>query len=192
MRSLLARSRRPLTVLASVAVMAGVYLPVGPASDQVRVRRVVATPVPVPAFVPVSMAIPKIDLEAPIVPVQTEPDGKMGSPKTARDVGWWEGRKAGKGNVLLAAHHDWNGALGSFYRLGDLEKGDQVIVRGDGKALTYRIVWVKNYDRNTDATELLGNDNGQVATLITCGGVFDTSAGTHAERIVARASLVSA
>ena len=51
---------------------------------------------------------------------------------------------------------------------------------------------MKNYDRNIDATDLLGNENGQVATLITCGGTFDTIARTHRERVVARAELVTA
>jgi LPXTG-site transpeptidase (sortase) family protein len=99
------------------------------------------------------------------------------------------------GNLLLDGHHDWNGRTGSFYRLPELKKGDEVVVVGDGKSkkLVYRVIWVKNYDRNIDATDLLGNKSGrQVATLITCGGTFDTIARTHRERVVARAELVTA
>ena len=149
---------------------------------------------PIRAFTPVKLEIPKLGVDAPVVPVWTYEDGTMQSPKTADDVGWWAGRKAGKGNLLLDGHHDWNRRQGSFYRLAELKPGDVINVRGDDptKVLTYRIVWVKNYDRNIDATDLLGNENGQVATLITCGGTFDTIARTHRERVVARAELVTA
>jgi LPXTG-site transpeptidase (sortase) family protein len=195
-KGLMARLRRPLTVTASVAVAAGVMLPTGaqvPVAP--TVSRVVATPVPVPVFTPSKLVIPRIDLEAPIVPVGTEPDGTMSAPKTAHDVGWWQGRKAGEGNVLLDGHHDWNGRFGSFYRLPELKAGDKIIIYGSNKkkVLTYKLVWLKNYDRNIDATDLLGNKSGkQIATLITCAGVFDVAAGTRSERAVARAELVSA
>jgi sortase A len=184
--------RRPMVVAASIAVMASGLLP-SEAAPKPVVQRVISTPTPIRAFKPVSLEIPKIDVDAPVVPVWTYQDGTMESPKTAEDVGWWAGRKAGKGNLLMDGHHDWNRRQGSFYRLPELKAGDEVIVRGDAedKVLVYRVVWVKNYDRNIDATELLGNKSGQVATLITCGGTFDTIARTHRERVVARAELVT-
>lgn len=191
-----ARMRRPLTMTASLAVIAGAFLPLdGQVNAQApRIQRIVATPVPLPVFQPARLEIPKIGVDAPVVSVGTEADGKMAAPSTAHDVGWWHGRKAGEGNVLLDGHHDWNGRVGSFYRLPELKEGDEVIVRGEGgdEVLTYRVVWVKNYDRSIDATELLGNEsNEQMATLITCGGTFDTIARTHRERVVARAELVT-
>jgi LPXTG-site transpeptidase (sortase) family protein len=144
----------------------------------------------------VKLSIPAIGVDAPVVPVWTETEtGRMASPGTAEDVGWWAGRKAGTGNVLLDGHHDWNGKTGVFYELPKLKPGDEVVVLGDKpeKKLTYRVLWIKNYDRNIDATDLLGNKTGkQMATLITCGGTFDTIARTHRERVVARAELVSA
>src|SRR5688500_9420149 len=170
----LARLRRPLTVLASVAVTTGVMLPTGaPASSPPTVQRVVATPIPMPEFKPLKLTIPKIGVEHDVEPVGPEPDGTMASPSNGQNIGWWAGRKAGEGNVLLDGHHDWNGATGPFYRLQELKKGDEVVVAGDGKneKLVYKVIWVKNYDRNIDATDLLGNKSGsQVATLITCGG----------------------
>ncbi len=193
LRSVAARLRGPLMIAVSAAAMAAAYLPAD-AAPRPTLQRIIAEPVEIPVFTPVTLSIPTLKVKAPIVPVGTEPDGKMGSPRTAKDVGWWAGRKAGKGNVLLAAHHDWNGTVGTFYRLGELEAGDIVIVKGSKKSkeLRYRVVWVKNYDRDIDATELLGNkEKKQIATLITCGGTFDTIARTHRERVVARAELVT-
>jgi sortase A len=184
--------RRPLVVLASVAVVASGFIPSEAAPAPVA-QRIVHTPAPIRAFTPLTLEIPKIGVDAPVIPVWTYEDGRMAEPKTAHEVGWWAGRKAGKGNLLLDGHHDWNGRTGSFYRLPELKAGDEIHVRGNDetKVLTYRVVWVKNYDRNIDASDLLGNDNGQVATLITCGGTFDTIARTHRERVVARAELVT-
>ncbi len=124
----------------------------------------------------------------------------MGTPKNAKDIAWWSGRKAGQGNVLLAAHHDWKGATGSFYRLGDLDIGDKIVVTGDkpDKKLTFFVTWKKNLARDIDATDVLGpqgdtdsygKEGKPVATLITCGGQFDTSLRTHRERVVVRAEL---
>ena len=192
---LVMRLRRTLTVAVSAIAVAGATLPgraVVPQAAPVVMHRVVATPKPIPVFTPTRLEIPKIGVDNPVVPVYTTTDGRMGAPTTAADVGWWAGRKAGKGNVLLDGHHDWNGVEGSFYRLADLKPGDRVIVKGDkpDQVLTYKIIWVKNFDRNINAKELLNGKAGQVATLITCGGTFDTIAHTHRERVVARATLV--
>jgi sortase A len=203
---LLARLRTPVILVASVAVLgASVGFGGTPQRAPQATERVVpeATPKPVSPFTPVSVSIPDIDMDAPTVPVGTQADGAMGTPKNAVDIAWWQGRKAGQGNVLLAAHHDWNGRTGSFYRLDELEVGDKIVVTGDepDKELIFYVTWKKSLDRNIDATEILGpqgdtdefgKDGKPVATLITCGGVFDTSLRTHRERIVVRGELVPA
>lgn len=185
------RVRRPVTVTASIVVVAAGFAPFETyVSAQPATRRVVATPIPVQVFTPVEMEIPKLGVRAPIVPVGTEADGKMASPRTGEDVGWWFGRKPGQGNALFDAHVDWSGRPGPFARLHELKPGDEVIVRGARGTMTYRISWLRKMDRNIDATEVLGNSGGgQEATLITCFGPFDRSIGTRRDRLVARAVL---
>jgi len=180
-----------MTVTVSFAAAVVGFLPIdGFAIAQPQSYRVIATPVPAPVLVPVGMEIPKIGMQAPVVPVGTMSDGTMASPQGAVDVGWWQGRKPGEGNALFAAHVNWNGRQGSFSRLKELKPGDEIVVRGKDGAVKYRVVWVRNFDPNMDATELLGNESGgQIATLITCGGQFDRSIGHHTERVVARAVL---
>lgn len=180
-----------MTVTASFAVVVAGFMPLESfAIAQPKSYRVIATPVPAPVVLPVRMEIPTIGMQAPVVPVGTMADGTMASPQGAVDIGWWEGRKPGQGNALFAAHVNWNGRQGSFARLKELKPGDEIVVRGDKGTVKYRVVWVKNFDPNMDATQLLGNDGGeQIATLITCGGAFDRSIGHHTERVVARAVL---
>ena len=189
--SFFSRVRRHVTVLASVGVVAAGYLP-AEALDiaQPAARRVVVTPAPIVVLTPAELEIPRLGVRAPIVPVGTEADGTMASPGSGVDVGWWSGRKPGEGNALFDAHVDWGGKPGPFARLSELKPGDEVIVRGADGDVTYRISWLRKFDRNIDATEILGNASGeQVATLITCFGPFDRSIGTRRERLVARAVL---
>ncbi|MGH2760085.1 MAG: class F sortase [Actinomycetota bacterium] len=183
---------RPLmTVAASLAVVATGFLPLdGLVAEDLAARRIVQEPVRLVKFQPGEMEIPAIGVRAPVVPVGTHEDGTMASPTGAVDVGWWNGLRPGEGNALFAAHVNWNGRLGPFYRLKELKAGDEVVIKGDGKSVTYKVVWVRNFDPNMDAAELLGNESGdQIATLITCGGVFDRSIGHYTERVVARAVL---
>jgi len=203
MRQTLVRLRTPVILVASVAVLGasvgfgGTPQPARQATERVAPE---PTPKPVSPFTPVSVSIPEIDMDAPTVPVGTTSAGAMDTPKNAVDIAWWAGRKAGEGNVLLAAHHDWNGRTGSFYRLDELDVGDKIVVTGDkpDKNLTFYVTWKKSLARDIDATEVLGpqgdtekygKDGQPVATLITCGGVFDTSLRTHRERVVVRAEL---
>lgn len=203
MTQTLARFRAPAIIVACIAVVGAAVLPGGftaPKSrEKLTASRPAETPKPVSPFRPQSVSIPKIDMEAPTVPVGTTADGAMGTPSNATDIAWWAGMKAGKGNVLLAAHHDWNGRTGSFYRLDELEVGDEIVVNGDkpGKEITFFVTWKKAVERDIDATDVLGpqeaetygKDGKPVATLITCGGAFDTSLRTHVDRIVVRAEL---
>jgi LPXTG-site transpeptidase (sortase) family protein len=183
-----------MTVMASVGVVAAGFMPVDSMfTAQPIARRVIATPVAAPVFVPTEMTVPRLNLKGtPVVEVGTYDDGTMESPTGAVNIGWWKGRKPGQGNTLFAAHHDWSGQPGSFKHLNTLKVGDKVIIEGEGKRLVYVVSWVRNYDGDIDATKLLDNRSGkQIATLITCGGAFDTSTRHHVERVVARAVLTA-
>lgn len=192
MHSLRSRLRRPLLVLASVGISATVLFVDTPAPV---VEQAVATPAPTlappPVFVPEEVEIPRIEMTAPTVPVGTRQDGSMDTPKNAVDIAWWSGVKAGEGNTLLAAHRDWSGQLGSFYRLSELEVGDEIVVRGEGEQSTYVVEWSKQMDADVEASEILGPQGEPVVTLITCGGVFDRSIRHYTDRVVVRGVLAA-
>ncbi len=192
--ALAARLRRSLTVLASVAAVAAMTLPLE--AEQPRTSALVPATVTAKTFedfVPKRLQLPKLGIDAPIVEVLTAQDGTMGSPTNATDIGWYPGVKPGKGNALFDSHHDWNGAEGSFYRLEEMRPGDEIVVLGSkpGQKLVYTVVWNRQVNGGIDATDLLGAHKGrQETTLITCGGAFDTQTRHHVDRIVVRAELV--
>jgi len=192
LRLLFARARRPITLVASAAVVAAtVATAPAPAAVPKRLEAAAPTPTPVPIFIPSRIVIPALQVSAPIVPVGTEPDGSMGTPKSAAEVAWWQGTPVGAGNALFAGHSDWNGSPGSFQALGDLTPGSTVVVMGQGKALTFRVIWVRLMSGGVDATTILGPQPAPVVTLVTCGGVFDTSIGHHLSRYVVRGVLAA-
>lgn len=138
--------------------------------------------------------LPTLGRSAPLVKVDVNSRGEMAVPSNARDVGWldqgpWPGQTQ---NPVLAGHIAYSKKAGTFNRIQDLNPGDPVHVTMDGVRYTYRIIWVRLYDRNTPHVEkIMGYTEVPSVTLITCGGTFDRRAGTHSKRVVARAQIVT-
>lgn len=142
-----------------------------------------------------AVAIPALGVEAPIVKVGVGMTGEMVVPRNAGDAAWLDqGPYPGQTkNVVLAGHISWNRVRGAFASIGDLEVGDQVVVSMDGKDRTFEVKWNCAFPFNSDfAEQIMGKTLQPSVTLITCGGTFDASRGTHNQRIVVRAELVRA
>lgn len=144
---------------------------------------------------PEAIRIPAIDVVGPVVDVGLTTLDKAGRtamdvPTNARDIAWLRDIKIGEGNAQLAGHRDYKGRRGTFYNLGDLKPGDEIhIDTVEGDSVTYTVEWVKMFDANVDATELLSDQGRPVLTLITCGGTFNRATRHYEERYVVRAGL---
>lgn len=141
-----------------------------------------------------SIEVAAIGASAKIVRVGVAMNSQMVVPKNALDVAWLDqGPYPGTTqNVVLAGHISWGGRLGTFNRLQALSAGDPIVVTMDGIRYTYRTIWQRTVDRNTeDVLKIMGFTEVPSVTLITCGGAFDRRAGTHVGRVVARGQLVS-
>ncbi|MEZ4521425.1 MAG: class F sortase [Thermomicrobiales bacterium] len=151
------------------------------------------TPTPAPAGIdPVAIHIPKIDVFTDVIPVGTTPDGAMEAPGNYDDVGWWSpGARPGQiGRAVFAAHVDspWGPAV--FFRLDELQPGDEIIV-GDGLSEQHYIVrGAATYRADAAPVEdIFGPSSEQELVLITCGGVFDRRSATYVHRRVVFAVL---
>jgi hypothetical protein len=66
-----------------------------------------------------------------------------------------------------------------------------IVLQINGRKLIFRTAWVCEFARtSTLAPKIMGYTEVPSVTLITCSGAFDSYAGTHTERMVARAELV--
>jgi LPXTG-site transpeptidase (sortase) family protein len=140
--------------------------------------------------------IPKIEVDAPVLGLGLEPDGKMDVPDNYNDVGWYSlGTAPGEvGNAVLGAHVD-NGAdiSGVFKNIKRLEIGDDIYTTDNSKErLRFKITKIERYDYQTrDTGEVFGNTGKRRLVLITCDGTFLPEKGTYDERLIVFAELVS-
>jgi LPXTG-site transpeptidase (sortase) family protein len=162
------------------------------------------TPTPLPPLgdQPYQIMIDKIGVDAPVsaygLDEQAVPEIPTGDDaKTA--VAWYKfTAKPGVGsNAVFAGHVTWFGEA-VFYRLPDVELGDDIRLRGgDGTELLYRVSNVfRVLASDPNARALMSGTSSDILTIITCDGVFTASddpitGGEYDNRLVIRANLVS-
>ncbi len=140
---------------------------------------------------PLYMAIPSIQVDAPVVAVGLTNDGSMDVPKRAGDIGWFEysPRPGLRGNSIVAGHLDWQGSPGVFQKLASAKSGDAVIVRGaDGVGHKYGVEWLREFPADGASPRVVFEPLVAYGlTLITCGGKWNPVSRRYDTRIVVRA-----
>ena len=140
-----------------------------------------------------TVSIPALATTAAVVRVAVDATGRMPVPPVAGQVAWLDqgGVPGRTNNLVLAGHVTWQGMPGAFHRIGDLVPNDMVVLSIGGRRLTFRVTWVCEFPQATKlAAQIMGHTLVPSVTLITCAGGWDTEAGTHYERMVARAELI--
>jgi sortase (surface protein transpeptidase) len=141
---------------------------------------------------PVSLRIPAIGVDARVVPVGLGPGRTMEVP--AVDLaGWYElgPRPGAAGPAVIVGHVDSRRGPAVFFRLGQLRRGDRVVVgRARGAPRTFVVDRVERQPKQALPTERIWNPTRRpVLRLITCGGSFDRASGHHRDNVVVYANL---
>lgn len=153
-------------------------------------RRPTVKPLPRMTFSPsepVRLRIPKLQLDAPVVPVGRTSTGEMAAPEGRHDVGWYSyGYLPGVlGNATLAAHSWHEEGEGAFSRLQDLVKGDTIEVETKTKQLRFIVAHARSYPQTAQGlTEVFGPSDTARLNLVTCIGTWDEAAKRYEERLV--------
>lgn len=138
--------------------------------------------------------IPKIAVEADIVPVGLEPDGKMTSPSKPFELGWYEfGAKPGEpGNAVLAGHFDGpDGSPAIFAQLHQIAFGDVIEYTTATGTHTYKVIKQDSYTlEEAPMEEIFGKSDRKLLRLITCDGSWSMRDETYSHRLVVTAQLV--
>lgn len=146
------------------------------------------------AFVaPNMIEIPKLHAKAPVISVTTLPDGALDVPLDPRTVGWWNGGAkpgAAKGTAILDGHVNYKGVDGVLSRIGTLNPGDTVWIRGlhNGKKtrVKFVITGVRTYHKKAlPYKEIFDQKSVGRLAIVTCGGPFDAQTGNYLDNIVA-------
>jgi LPXTG-site transpeptidase (sortase) family protein len=91
---------------------------------------------------PYTLRIPRIGVEAPVVPIESNDDRVLLPPRDPGIAGWWrDGAAPGEpeGSAILVGHTVRNNGGGVFDEVGTLRRGDTIEVEGSQSALTYRV-----------------------------------------------------
>ena len=86
--------------------------------------------------------IPRIDVDAPVVPIRANQNRVLDPPRDPSVVGWWsDGAAPGetRGSAVMVGHTVRNKGGGVFDDVGDLSRGDAIEVDGSDSRLSYRV-----------------------------------------------------
>ncbi|MFI7249038.1 class F sortase [Micromonospora chalcea] len=171
---------------------------VGPATPGPTTGAPGAAPAPLPRSAPTTISIPRIGVRAEIMSLGTNPDGTVQVPPLdqAMKAGWYSpGASPGEaGNAVIVGHVD-SAQLGPavFFNLGALVAGDTIVVtRQDGRSATFTVREVGSYPKTAfPAAQVYGPSAVPALRVVTCGGVFDKTAGSYLNNIVVYAPMTS-
>nr|WP_239543541.1 class F sortase [Micromonospora terminaliae] len=143
-----------------------------------------------PRAEPVRVTIPRIGVDADIVPVATDENGALEVPPLDHPeiAGWYRrGPTPGEaGNAVLVGHVDSLRGPAVFFDLGRLRPGDTVeVTRADGRVAVFTVDGVGAYPKEHFPTERVYGGGAEARLrLITCGGRFNPRTGSYPDNIV--------
>jgi LPXTG-site transpeptidase (sortase) family protein len=143
------------------------------------------------------LVIPRLGVDAPTITLGVDATGTMLAPAAPMDVAWYSfsAQPGQSGNAVMAGHVDYlNYGPAVFWRLREARAGDEVqVVLNDGTIFNYTVSSVTSYDADTaPVAEIVGPTPGETLTLITCTGTFDRTTRQYENRLVVRATRLTA
>ena len=143
---------------------------------------------------PVSLTIPLIGVKTNLITLGLAAGGAMQVPSTSTVAGWFTGspRPGAVGSSIIVGHVDSKSGPGIFFRLPELNKGDDVYIkRSDGSTAEFRVTEVQEYPKDHFPTDrVYGPTPDAELRLITCGGTFDSVTGHYLSNIIVYASQI--
>jgi hypothetical protein len=145
---------------------------------------------------PVRIAIPSLDVDAPVHPVGLDSDGAIAAPPLhlAGPAGWYrDGPSPGQhGAAVIVGHVDDRRGPAVFYGIGDLPEGSRIeVTRRDRQVAVFEVTGVRTYPKERlPPDEVYGDFREPALRLITCGGPWVGGGTGYADSVVVFATLV--
>ncbi|MGI9083694.1 MAG: class F sortase [Aeromicrobium sp.] len=138
---------------------------------------------------PVSLSIPAIKVAASVTRLGLNKDKTVEVPDDPNDAGWYsKGPKPGEiGSAVILGHVDSETGPAVFYRLRNLDPGNQIAVKLSNDTVAhYQVVRVAHYaSKDFPATKVYaGSSDRPALNLVTCGGKYDREAGGYQSNVV--------
>jgi len=141
---------------------------------------------------PVRIVIPTIAVSADIEPLHRAADGTLNTPQQWNDAGWYaDGVVPGqRGPAVIVGHVDSaRDGPAVFYRLRQLQPGDQVLVEtSDAQNHRFDVDTARKFAKTSFPTELVyGPTPMAELRLITCAGSFDRASHNYSDNLIVTA-----
>lgn len=140
---------------------------------------------------PTRIEIPSIGVDATVVQLSlagAEPE----VPSEWDDAGWYQTtRNPGEiGPAVIAGHVDSKAGPAVFFRIGELTRGDEIIVHdARGRTRTFEVMGRDQHPKTALPEEVFGFGQPRPELrLITCGGTFDRTVGHYLDNLVVYAA----
>lgn len=145
---------------------------------------------------PATVTIPSIDVEAPVIDLWLNPDDTLQTPKDFSETGWWAGGSGvgEAGPALIAGHVDSFRGPAVFFRLDELDVGDEAhVTRDDGTTATFVVYDKQRVDKDQFPTDrVYGDTEVPELRLVTCGGAFDSSERSYEDNVIVYLKIAGA
>jgi LPXTG-site transpeptidase (sortase) family protein len=151
---------------------------------------------PLARSIPVSIRIPIIYVDAPVMEVGKNADGTVQVPPLDEHniTGWYDGgpTPGQRGASVILGHVDSLTGISVFYYLRYLSSGDKIYVTlADGKVAAFEVDGVQKVSKDAFPTaSVYGKADYPSLRLITCGGAFDKTTGHYLFNIIVYAHLI--
>ena len=144
---------------------------------------------------PVRLRIPAIGVDTGLESLGLASDQSIDVPSEPGVAGWWEGgpRPGQVGPAVILGHVDSKTGPAVFFRLDQLERGDEILVdRADGTTARFVVTGQGRYRKVAFPSDLVYYPTlDSELRLVTCGGPYDRAAGTYTENLVVFAAQAS-
>lgn len=131
--------------------------------------------------VPVRIDIPKIHVTSSLDRLGRAADGTVEVPSDWQVAGWYAPgpRPGDPGSAVILGHVDSKSGPAVFYRLRELDRGDEIrVARADGSTVRFVVERTQQYPKGRFPTdEVYYPTLTPTLRLVTCGGAFDPTAG---------------
>jgi hypothetical protein len=147
-----------------------------------------------PVAPPVAVEIARIGVSSDLIDLDLDDDHRLEVPADPALAGWYvRGSRPGEpGPAVIVGHVDSRRGPAVFHRLGELEAGDEVVVRrADGSQARFVVKRLERWPKDAFPTDAVyEGTKGAELRLITCGGAFDRRARRYEDNIIVFATAL--
>jgi Sortase domain len=136
---------------------------------------------------PVRLRIPAIGVDTGLQKLGLARDGSIEVPSDPMSAGWWaQGPRPGQAGPAVILGHVTYDRHAVFFRLGDLQPGDDVLVdRSDGSTVRFEVTRQGTFEKTVFPSDLVYYPTLESELrLVTCGGPIDPTTGRYRDNVV--------